>query len=1345
MQQRARSAASFPASARLSLALLAILATGGALGAHASSARLAAAVPPPAIPAIPAIIEDDRVPLPGNVHPLARPELEVGPTDPDLPMQRIILVLGRRRGAAAELARLLDEQQDPASPSFHRWLTPEEFGRRFGISDDGLGTVAGWLGAHGFSVDEIARGRGWIQFSGTTAQVAEAFRTPIRDYQMAGRTHHANAAEPSMPRTLSPLVAGIVSLHDFPRPLLHRGARPAVRRAAGEAESAGSQHFLAPADFATIYDVKPLYAAGVTGSGVKIAIVGRSDLNLGDVQYFRSHFGLPANDPVIIHNGTPPGDLGGDEEMEADLDVQWSGAVAPGATIDFVVSASAFPSDGFDLSAAYIVDHALAPIVSASYGSCEASMSAGGLAFYDGLWAQAAAQGISVFVAAGDFGAAVCAGRPTVSDVCATPYDVCVGGTQLDDHPASSYWAANPDTATQGSALSYIPEVAWNEAGIGATGGGASAVYPKPRWQAAPGVPDDGRRDVPDVALTAAVHDGYMVVIGHGASATGLMAVGGTSAASPSFAGLMALVVQKTGRPQGNANPTLYKMGSAQYGGGGPAVFHDVTAGNNSYRGVSGGSCGSGYDPVTGLGSVDANALVNNWSPAGAPDFGLEAQPADLTLAPGNSITLQVQLASFNSFQVPVALALAGVPAGVTASFNPATVSGAGSSTLTLTAAAGAATGFTAFTLTGSGGGLTHSVPVGLRLLLDTARPALSFSVTPSALAPIQLAAGPDGAVWFTAISSTGGGDRIGRVTTGGTVTEFSLPSCAAVECFPLGIVAGPDGALWFTEADVARIGRITTSGSVSEFALPAGDAQNGVPSIAAGSDGALWFLENGPAPKVGRITTAGAITEFPLPTADRPAPGISLEPTIAAGPDGALWFTEVTANKIGRITTSGQVAEYAVPTPQAGVTTIVAAPDGALWFAESAAMKIGRITTAGAITEFATGFPYVDFGYGISALAVGPDGNLWFTGYDRLGRGQLQPLLGRLTLSGGFTWFLFVDVVDLALGSDGNLWYISGTKIGRFALPTQPAPCSPTDSTLCLDGQPGDHRFQVQVAYQTAAGSGLAGSGHAIALAPVGIAHGGAFWFFSADNPEMLVKVIDGCGVDGNQWFFASAGTNVGMTITLTDTRSGARKIYRNPDGNAAVPIQDTAALSCSSSPATGNSSPPIGEARQAAPPALEAAAAASARPAGSSGNSGIGGSAEIRQTAPAACAASDTTLCIDGRPGDRRFQVQVAYHTTEGGGLAGSGHALPLAPVGIGHGGAFWFFSADNPEMLVKVVNGCGLNNYQWFFASAGTNVGLTITVTDTQTGAQKIYRNPDNAPAQPIQDTSAFPSCP
>ena len=614
-------------------------------------ARVGAAGSPPTVN------DNDVVTLRGDVPPLARPEFDVGPSATSLPMERMILALRPSPAAQAALERLLADQQDPASPDYHRWLTPEEFGSRFGPTADELAAVTGWLVAHGFVVEEVAKGRLWINVTGTVGDVEQAFHTSIHDYVVDGELHHANSTDPEIPRALAPFVAGPVSLNDFRRQGMSRVIGSLVPNPTTPEFTSGSSHYLAPADFATIYNVAPLYGNGIDGTGQAIAIVGRTDIALADVQYFRTLFGLPANDPQFIVNGADPGDLGGGEETEADLDVEWSGAVAPYATIKFVISKSTATTDGVDLSAQYIVDHTLAPVMSTSFGLCEADLGSSGNTFYSNLWAQAAALGITSFVASGDSGAAGCDPGSSatgtvqaVSGLCSTPSNVCVGGTQfMDTSSPSTYWSSSNDPTTHASAISYIPEQAWNESGnvsggsgLWATGGGVSSLYGKPAWQVAPGVPSDNARDVPDVSLTAAGHDGYLIVQGHTAVKQGVYIVSGTSASSPSFAGIMALVVQQTGASQGNANVRFYQLGNVQYSGG-AAVFHDSTTGNNTVPGVTGFSCTTGYDLATGLGSIDASALVNGWSvPCVAPgSFALVSPTNGQSLTGTTQVTLQ--------------------------------------------------------------------------------------------------------------------------------------------------------------------------------------------------------------------------------------------------------------------------------------------------------------------------------------------------------------------------------------------------------------------------------------------------------------------------------------------------------------------------------------------------------------------------------------------------------------------------------------------------------------------------------------------------------------------------------
>jgi subtilase family serine protease len=563
--------------------------------------------------------ESRMITLRGNVHPLARPELDQGLANPATPLDRMLLVLNSSPAQQSDLVALLAAQQDPQSPLYQQWLTPAEFGARFGATDADLTQVTAWLEAQGFTVDEISAGRRLVAFSGSAAQVAAAFRTPLHIYRVNGTDHLANAEDPQIPVSLSGLVAGIVSLHDFRRTSEMHTLAPL---SAQPDYSAGATHYLFPADFATIYDLNPLFTAGTDGSGSSIAIAARSNIKLSDVEAFRSMAGLSANDPTVTLGGKDPGLVAHDQD-ESTLDAEWSGAAAPAAAVNLVVAASTATTDGIDLASAYIVNHSAAPVVSVSYGSCEQEMGEAEHAFYNSLWEQAASQGISVFVASGDAGSAGCfaptasaGSQAAVNGLCSSPYSTCVGGTEFNEGAnAARYWSP-ANSLGYGSALSYIPEEVWNESssnggtGSWASGGGASVVYSQPAWQSnIDGAAEaNSMRALPDLALAAGDHDGYFV-----AENGSFWIASGTSASTPSFAGIMALVVEsRHGAPQGNANPRLYALASAA---GHP--FHPTPLGDNSVPGVAGFTAtGAVYNLATGLGSVDAALLVKGWSTA---------------------------------------------------------------------------------------------------------------------------------------------------------------------------------------------------------------------------------------------------------------------------------------------------------------------------------------------------------------------------------------------------------------------------------------------------------------------------------------------------------------------------------------------------------------------------------------------------------------------------------------------------------------------------------------------------------------------------------------------------------
>jgi hypothetical protein len=599
------------------------------------------------------IDDNDRVTLTGNHHPRLAHAKDQGRANDALHIDRMILSLMPDASQKLALDRFLNAAHDPASPQYHQWLSAQEFERQFGIADQDIARVTQWLGSQGFTVNEIPAGRRSIVFSGSAAQVRRAFHTEMRHFRVDNEDHLANASDPQIPEALSAVVNGVVSLHNFHSRPLHANVKPAPNY------TSGSTHAMAPADFYTIYNLNPVAAQSINGVGRSIAILGRTNILTGDIQQFQTTMGLPANLPQVIINGSNPGRVSGDEG-ESDLDLEWAGAVAPGATIKFVTSKSTASTDGIDLSAQYAVSNNVADVISLSYGACETDLGTAATNFYSSLWQQATAQGITVFVSSGDSGVAGCdggsattaTGGRSVNGLCSSPYSTCVGGTQFNDTANPSlYWASSTNASNQSSALSYIPEVVWNESanvsggsGLWSSGGGVSSVFAKPAWQTGLGVPADGKRDVPDVSLSAASHDGYLVYSSDNATSTrNLYIFGGTSASAPSFAGIMALINQKTGARQGNANPRFYQLSAAQASGG-PAPFHLITSGNNGVPGLTGYSASAAtpyYNLATGLGSVDGNVLINNWSATLANSTTtVTANPANATF--GQSVTLSV-------------------------------------------------------------------------------------------------------------------------------------------------------------------------------------------------------------------------------------------------------------------------------------------------------------------------------------------------------------------------------------------------------------------------------------------------------------------------------------------------------------------------------------------------------------------------------------------------------------------------------------------------------------------------------------------------------------------------------
>ncbi|HTW46404.1 MAG TPA: protease pro-enzyme activation domain-containing protein [Acidobacteriaceae bacterium] len=665
------------------------------------------------------IDETNLVTLRGNVHPMAQARYDRGPAPEATPTGRIMLLLERSASQQQALTQYLADLQNPSSPNYHKWLTPAQYGALYGISDADLQTVEGWLQGHGFKIEKVPQGRNVIEFSGTFGQLQSAFHTSMHSLVVNGQNHFANMTNPQIPAALAPVIAGVGPLNDFrPKPPIVTGSRGhwdastkhIVPDLTLQTQSGQDILFVDPADASTIYDTPNInlngnFATGTTssydGTGVNLGIVGESDLNLDDVTNYRTGFldedTGTANIPTVIVAGNDPGLVSG-WAVEALLDNEVAGGLAPKAKIYFYTEADTDLTSGFVDAAFRALDDNTVSILSMSIEECEAGLgSSGNLQVYEGEQ-QAAAQGITVVVAAGDNGSAGCDDFDTgtsavfgfnVNGFASTPYAVAVGGTDYDTLAASFSTYVNDTTSGSApyyqTALKYIPENPWNqsttvntaiadnvatesdgETNIVAGSGGFSSCatqdaegdciggYPVPPFQASVtpsgGVTNSNQvRMIPDVAFMAGAgqYDATWVVCSDPASDgstesytecantnhvfssdTYFDGVGGTSAAAPAFAGMLALVAQAEGSSSDNyrlgaVDPVLYSLAAnaTTYA----SVFHDITVGDNAVVCTSGTyncgtngfmqgyNAGTNYDLTSGLGSVDVTALVKNW------------------------------------------------------------------------------------------------------------------------------------------------------------------------------------------------------------------------------------------------------------------------------------------------------------------------------------------------------------------------------------------------------------------------------------------------------------------------------------------------------------------------------------------------------------------------------------------------------------------------------------------------------------------------------------------------------------------------------------------------------------
>lgn len=665
---------------------------------------------------------------------------------------------------AASLDQLLQDQQNPASPLYHAWLTSEQYAERFGLNANDLARVRQWIESQGFQVTATANSRTWISFSHNDQSKLDA----------QGRKAGVSGLE--LPADLQSMVYSIRGLDDLGAQRL----RPQHHSVTSNGENA-----IIPGDLAIIYNLAPLHEKGVTGAGQKIVIVGESEFDMADIQKFRAMLGLRKNDPqvVLVPGSAEPGIR--ESGIETLLGLEYAGASAPDATIIYV------NSDSVWRSVEYAIDRNLAPVISMSFGFCERGVAvARGLAEeLRNMAQQANAQGITWIASSGDSGPAACERQMddeegyrglSVNVPASLPEVTAIGGTTLNEGTAS-YWNPNANPAAT-TAKSYIPETAWNETEISgrlaASGGGPSVLYPKPAWQSGPGVPTDDVRHVPDIAFTASwLHNPYLVV------ADGeTLAAGGTSAAAPYFAGVVALLNQhllSTGAQAkpglGNINPKLYRLAQTI-----PDVFHDITSGDNiipcrlgtrdcentrSY----GFKAGAGYDQVTGLGSVDFRKLFDNWTSNAQPGqtstaLSLTVTPSVLAFDSSTTLTATVQPASGSTSPAgtvtfagrggSLGSALLSGSGGVSTAILTVNGSQLGGGVNTITASYGGSSGFGS-----SMGSATITVQATASVVVPSVEPSIVYQQAPD----------EDGYSWRYTVRIA----EIGGIPT--TITSFSI------------------------------------------------------------------------------------------------------------------------------------------------------------------------------------------------------------------------------------------------------------------------------------------------------------------------------------------------------------------------------------------------------------------------------------------------------------------------------------------------------------------------------------------------------------------------------------------
>jgi subtilase family serine protease len=682
-----------------------------------------AQTPPRLQPRITGPIENgSRVTLIGSHPGKADPSSDIGAVSPSLKLQGMSLVFSLSPVQQQAIATLIAGQQNPASPLYQQWLTPETYAAQFGVADADIAAAEGWLQSQGFSVDGVSRSHNRILFSGTAAQVESAFGAPLHNFRLAGETesHYAPAADLSIPSALASSVLAIGNISSF-RPHSRMKKHdpildPAVAKPNFSSGQTGS-YYISPGDINTIYDVNAAYNSGWTGAGQTIVIIGQSEVYASDILNFQTASGItpaPKTPAYTLVPGSGSATFISGDEGESDLDIEYSSTIGKGAQVIFVYTGNGTNYSVFD-SLNYAVTNKVGNIISSSYGSCEPALGQSNYQILDAIVQQGAAQGQTILSAAGDDGSSDCFGDYTTGSASNTQlavdypassaYVTAMGGSEFPvaytTAGNTTYFSTNGTSDVVSSAKSYIPEQVWNDDQASyngaiqsamtpspSSGGGGVSIYtPRPTWQngtiGGVAIPAGTFRLVPDISLDASNYSAPLLYCSsdsdtgvsgscsHGfrdVNNSGLTVAGGTSFDAPIFAGMMALINQATGKNyQGVINPTLYSLAAntTTYS----KAFHDIALGGNQCLApatecgtgpaVSSYAATTGYDEASGLGSIDLFNLMSAW-----PGYGSTIGAPAFAISTAYSVTAPLAITSGTNATATVTVTSANAFAG---------------------------------------------------------------------------------------------------------------------------------------------------------------------------------------------------------------------------------------------------------------------------------------------------------------------------------------------------------------------------------------------------------------------------------------------------------------------------------------------------------------------------------------------------------------------------------------------------------------------------------------------------------------------------------------------------------